>query len=234
MKNEQTSSSRRDFLKNAAAGTALAAQLDWLGNVHAAGDDVLKVGVIGCGGRGSGAAENCLDAAPNVRITALADAFSDRLDSLRNRLVRERKDRVDLPPERCFVGLDAYQKVIDSGVDLVILATPPGFRPIHLEAAVQAGKHVFTEKPVAVDGPGVRKCLAAYQLALKKGLGIVAGTQRRHQTGYLETIRRLHDGAIGDVVAGRCYWNQGPIWVRKRQPGQTDLEWQMRNWYYFV
>lgn len=223
-------SNRRDFLKTT-TGAALALSTT---GVFAQGNDVIKVGVIGCGGRGSGAAENCIDSSPNVKIVALGDAFQDRVDGLRNRLIKSRKNNVDLPAERCFAGLDAYQHVINAGVDLVILATPPGFRPQQIQAAVAAGKHVFTEKPVAVDGPGIRKCLDAYEEAKKKNLCIVAGTQRRHQNGYLETIKRLHDGAIGEILTGRCYWNQGPIWFRPRREGQTDVQFQVNNWYHFV
>src|SRR5205823_3245953 len=140
-----------------------------------------------------------------------------------NPRVKAQGNKVDLPESRCFVGLNAYQDVINAGVDMVILATPPGFRPLHIDAAVKAGKHIFTEKPVAVDGPGVRKVLAAAQEAKAKGLGIVAGTQRRHQTGYLQTMKQIHDGAIGDIVAARCYWNQGNIWFRGRQEGMSDV-----------
>ena len=144
-----------------------------------------------------------------------------------------------LPDERCFVGLDAYKKVIDSGVNYVILATPPGFRPITSEAAVAAGKNIFTEKPVGVDGPGIRKVLAAYEEAKKKGCSIAAGTQRRHQTGYIETMKRIHGGDIGDIVGGRCYWNQG-IWFKDRKglasytEKPTDLAYQICNWYNFT
>jgi predicted dehydrogenase len=132
------------------------------------------------------------------------------------------------------VGFDAYQKVIDSSVDLLLLATPPGFRPRHLQAAVAAGKHVFMEKPVAVDPAGVRSVLASAELAARKRLGIVAGTQRRHHAGYVETVRRIHEGAIGEIIAGRCYWNQGGLWVTPRQSGWSDVEWQVRNWLYFT
>jgi predicted dehydrogenase len=231
---ETPGTTRRDFLKTAVAGTAVAAaNLNLLANVHAAGDDLIKVGLIGCGGRGTGAAEQSVHSAPNVKLVAMGDAFKDRLEGSRRNLQRF-KDKVDVPDDRCFVGLDAYKQVINSGVDLVILATPPGFRPIHLQAAVAAGKHIFTEKPVGVDAPGIRMVLAAYEEAAKKKLGIAAGTQRRHETGYIETIKQLHEGAIGDITAGRCYWNQGGLWHRDRQADWSDLEWQLRNWLYFT
>ena len=143
------------------------------------------------------------------------------------------KDKFDVSDDRCFVGFDAYQKVIDC-CDLVMLATPPGFRPQHIEATIKAGKHLFTEKPVAVDGTGIRKVLAADEEAKKKGLSVVAGTQRRHQAGYIESMKRIHDGAIGDLVTARVYWNQGDIWAHKRQPGWSDTEYQIRNWYHFL
>ena len=140
-----------------------------------------------------------------------------------------------MPDERAFVGLDAYQKVIATpGVNYVILATPPGFRPTHLEAAVAAGKNVFTEKPVAVDGPGIRSVLATAEAAKAKGLGVGAGTQRRHELGYVEALKRVHDGGIGEVLAARAYWNQGSLWNKPRQSSWSDLEWQMRNWLYFT
>jgi myo-inositol 2-dehydrogenase / D-chiro-inositol 1-dehydrogenase len=236
-----TETSRRDFLKTSAiaAGSAMA----MAGGVFAEGKDQIKVGLIGCGGRGTGAAHNVLVSAPNVVIHALGDAFEDRAKSCRQTLVNTAKEdkkinelgnKVDLSDDRVFVGLDAYKKVLDSGVNYIILATPPGFRPIHLEAAVEAGKNIFTEKPVAVDGTGIRKVLGAYESSLKKGLAIAAGTQRRHQLGYLETMKRVHDGAIGDLVGGRCYWCQGILWARKRQPNWSDLQYQMRNWYNFT
>jgi predicted dehydrogenase len=140
---------------------------------------------------------------------------------------------VEVPSERQFHGFDAYQRAIDSGVDLVILATPPGFRPIHFEAAVAAGKHIFAEKPVAVDGPGVRRVLAANQEAKRKNLMVAIGLQRHHDPRYVETIKRLQDGAIGDILYTRVYWNGGGLWVRPREPQQTEMEYQMRNWYYF-
>jgi myo-inositol 2-dehydrogenase/D-chiro-inositol 1-dehydrogenase len=236
---------RRDFLKTSAvAGTVLAANLSQLSNVHAAGDDIIKVGLIGCGGRGSGAAENVLNAAKGVEIVAVGDYYKDKVDGLRRRLlnaaredgkIKELGNKVDLPADRCYTGLDAYQKVINTpGVNYIILATPPGFRPLHLQAAVAAGKNVFTEKPVAVDGPGIRKVLDVYEEANSKKLGIGAGTQRRHQLGYLETMKQIHDGAIGDIVAAQCYWNQGSIWFHPRKDGMTDLDYQIHNWYHFV
>jgi predicted dehydrogenase len=231
-------STRRTFLKSAAAGAVLT-NLPVPGT-HGAGSDVIKVGVVGCGGRGSGAAENIVDSTNGVKITAVGDVFKHRAERLRNFLSKERPDKAEIADDRVFVGIDAYKKVIDSGIDLVVLATPPGFRPRHIEYAVAAGKNIFTEKPVAVDAPGIRRCLAAYEESRKKNLGIVAGTQRRHQTGYLETMQRLHDGAIGEITGGRCYWNQGAIWFRSRdelkrfaeKPG--DVAYQMHNWYHFV
>jgi predicted dehydrogenase len=238
------STTRREFLKTtAAAGTAvLTANLTALSNVHAAGSDTIRVGLIGCGGRGSGAAENVLHAAPNVKLVALGDVFEDRLKGLHKRIthfaandekVKELGNSVDLPEDRCFLGFDAYEKVIANS-DYVMLATPPGFRPIHIEAVVAAGKNLFTEKPVATDATGIRKVLAAYEEANKKKLCIVAGTQRRHQAGYLETLKRIHEGAIGDITGGRCYWNQGPIWAHARKPDWNDVTYQLRNWYHFT
>ncbi len=225
---------RRAFLVSSGAATAAA----WLGSSplrasEVRGSDELRVGLIGCGGRGTGAAANCLDAAPGLKLVALGDLFADRVSRARGQLAGK-GENAQVPDERCFSGFDAYQKVIDAGVDLVILATPPHFRPIHLEAAVAAGKHVFMEKPVATDPAGIRRVLAASELAQKKGLGIVAGTQRRHEAGYLEIMKRVHDGAIGEPLAARCYWNMGGLWVHERQPGESDMEWQCRNWLYFT
>lgn len=238
----QDQASRRDFIKTGtvAAGAAMTASLFATG-VHAAGSDEIKVGIIGCGGRGNGAGHDVLQAAKNVTIWALGDAFEDRVNGCRRGLENFAKDKavtelgnkVDVNG-RVFTGLDAYKKVIDSGVNYVILATPPGFRPAHIQATINAGKNLFTEKPVGVDGPGIRTVLEAYEEANKKKLGVAAGTQRRHQTGYLETIKQLHDGAIGDIVGGRCYWNQGILWRVPRKQGWGDLEAQMRNWYNYT
>jgi predicted dehydrogenase len=222
-------------------GGVFATQVGLVSNAHAAGSDSIKVGLIGCGGRGTGAIENLCEAASirkdsNVKVFALGDLFRDHLENTRQTLKSNGKvgERFDVADDRCFVGFDAYQKVIDSGVDMVVLATPPGFRPMMIEAAVKAGKHIFTEKPVGVDGPGIRKVLAAYEEAKKKKLSAVAGTQRRHQAGYVESMKLIHDGAIGDVVAGRAYWNQGGLWMKPRESGWSDMEWQIRNWLYFA
>jgi predicted dehydrogenase len=241
---EEHRTTRRDFLKTTTvAGAALAANASLLNSAHAAGSDIIKIGLIGCGGRGTGAAENALSSAPGVHLVAMGDVFPDRLQGCRNYLTKETaaKDRVkelgnkvDVTDDRCFTGLEAYKGVLNTGIDYVILATPPGFRPIHIEAAVAAGKNVFTEKPVGVDGPGIRKVLAAFEEANKKKLRCAAGTQRRHQASYIETVKQLHEGAIGDITAGRCYWNQGGLWSHTRQQGWSDVEWQIRNWLYFT
>jgi len=229
--------SRRDFLvTSAVAGAAAAVDLSLLGNVHATqNNEVIRVGLVGCGGRGTGAAEQCLLADNNVRLVAVADTFRDRatnclrhlrgLDTVRN--------KVDVNDDRTFIGLEGYQQVIQN-CDLVLLATPPGFRPNHIRAVINARKHLFTEKPIAVDGPGVRMVLAAHEEANRHNLTVVAGTQRRYQTGYLESMQRIHDGAIGNITSARCYWNQGGLWHRERSENMTDVEWQIRNWLYFT
>jgi len=232
---------RREFIKSSSAvvGSAVAAQLGLFSTAHAAGSDTIKVGLVGCGGRGTGAVENLCEAAKddsNVKIYALGDLFSDHIENARQSLKINEKvaSKFDVTEDRCFAGFDAFQKVLDSGVDLVVLATPPGFRPQMLEAAVKANKHIFTEKPVGVDGPGIRKVLAAAEEAKAKKLSIVAGTQRRHQAGYLESMRRIHDGVLGEVTGGRCYWNQGALWMKPRESRWSDMEWQVRNWLYFT
>jgi predicted dehydrogenase len=232
---DKASASRRDFLKAGAAG-AVAANLTMLANVHAQGqENAIRIGLVGCGGRGTGAAEQCLRAGNNVRLVAMGDAFSDRLEGCLNRLnrIEQVAQRIDVPQERRFVGLDAYRQVI-AACDLVLLATPPGFRPQHIEATINAGKHLFTEKPVGVDGPGIRRVLAAYEQANRRNLSVVAGTQRRYQTSYLESMRRIHGGDIGTITSARCYWNQGGLWHTNRTQQMTDLQWQVRNWLYFT
>jgi len=227
--------SRREFLQSSAiiAAGAAAAQLGVASNAHAAGSDVIKVGLIGCGGRGTGAAEQSINSSTNVKLHAMGDLFADHLQGCRDKLSKF-GDKIDVADERCFVGFDAFEKVIASGVDLVILATPPGFRPGHIKATIAAGKHLFCEKPVAVDGPGIRTVLAAAEEAKAKNLCVVAGTQRRHQEGYVEVMKRIQDGAIGDVLAARCYWNQGGLWKVDRTSSMSDLEYQVRNWLYYT
>jgi predicted dehydrogenase len=230
---------RREFLRAstvAAVGAGVLGNLSSFAGAYAAADDTIKVGLIGCGGRGTGAASQALHTKGNVKLVAMADAFKDRLEGCLKGLKNEFSDtpeRVDVKPDMQFTGFDAYQKVIAAGVDLVVLATPPGFRPIQFEAAVKAGKHVFMEKPVAVDAPGVRRVLTAVEESKKKNLAVGVGLQRHHQYEYIETIKRLQDGAIGDIHTMRVYWNGDGVWVRPRQSGQTEMEYQMRNWYYF-
>lgn len=228
---------RRDFVRNTAGASAALAAASTLGlgrSAFAAGKDKIRVGVIGTGGRGTGAAINCAEADDGVVIAALGDLFEDRLKGSRNRLAKSLGDRFVATDDTCFVGFDAYQKVIDSDVDLVILTTSPGFRPLHFQAAVKAGKHVFMEKPVAVDPVGIRKVIAAGEEAKRKRLGVVAGTQRRHQAGYIEGVRAIHeDNILGEIVSGNVYWQSRPVWDRPRQKGWTDMHYQCYNWYYF-
>ncbi len=226
--------SRRDFLKTAAAAGLAGQLVPGRAHAFAAGSDRIRVGLIGCGGRGTGAAKDCVTGAAGVELVAMGDLFADRVEKSRKQLAENVGDRLKVTNDTAFAGFDAYEKVIDSGVDLVILATPPGFRPLHLEAAIRAGKHVFMEKPVAVDPVGIRSVIASSDLATKKGLAIVAGTQRRHDPKYVETMRRIHDGAIGEVLGGQVYWNQGGLWRAERKPEMSDMEWQVRNWLYFT
>jgi predicted dehydrogenase len=241
--------SRRTFLKTTSAlvgGAALGVNAQIARSAHVYGSDEIKVAVIGCGGRGTGAASQALETKGKVTLWAAADAFADRIESCLKQVSRDvdrgKRDgnelltdsTVDVPEERRFVGFDAYKQAIDSGADLVILATPPGFRPIHFEAAVKAGKHIFAEKPIAVDAPGVRRFKEANEEAKKKNLMVAIGLQRRHDPRYVETVKKIHDGAIGDIIATRVYWNGGGLWVNPRKPEQTEMEYQMRNWYYFV
>lgn len=191
----------------------------------------LKAGLIGCGGRGTGAAINFLDAGPNLQITALGDVFQDKLDHCRAEL--KEKKNVEIPDENCFLGFDSFEKVIDSGVDVVLLCTPPHFRPAHLEAAVNARKHVFMEKPCAVDPAGVRTVLATAKKAEAMGLCIISGTIRRVQKDYMETWRRVAMGEIGEITGANILRNGGALWFRNRLPDWTDMEYMLRNWVNF-
>ncbi|MEY3172512.1 MAG: Inositol 2-dehydrogenase [Planctomycetota bacterium] len=236
MKSPASDASRRGFLKGsaaAAAGASLIAGLNPVRAAHVSSDETIRIGLIGCGGRGRGAADQAMNTTGPTKLVAVADAFEDNLNSAVNTLQRQHGEKVDVPKERQFVGLDAYKNVLASDVDIVILATPPGFRPLHFEAAINAGKHVFMEKPVAVDAAGVRKVIDANDLAKKKNLAVAVGLQRHHEPIYIETIKRLQDGAIGRIVATRAYWNGEGVWVRPRKEGQSEMEYQMRNWYYF-
>ena len=240
--------SRRDFIKTSAAVSA-AAMLSGTGKIFAAGSDKMRVGVIGCGGRGSGAAVNCITSSEGVEIVSIGELFKDRLEKGINR-IKESMEEDKLPAEKfkvteetCFVGFDAYQKVVAlDDVDMVIIATPPHFRPMHLKAAIEAGKHVFMEKPVAVDPGGIRSIIATSEIAAQKGLSIVAGTQRQHQEHYLEILRRIHKGDIGEIVAAQCYWNMEGLWleaaknnlINKEKLGWSDMEYQIRNWLFMV
>ena len=233
--------SRRDFLKastSAAVGGVLAANLNLSERASAASSETLRVGLIGCGGRGSGAAGQALKADRYVSLTAMGDVFDDQLQKSLNALRKEAGDKVQVTPEKCFVGLDAYQKVIDSGVDVVILATPPGFRPQHLRAAVDAGKHIFCEKPMATDGPGVRSVLESVEIAKQKNLALVAGFCWRYDYPRRELFKRIHEGAIGDIRTIYSTYYTGPVKpmppANTRPADATDVQWQLRNWYNFV
>ena len=228
---------RRGFLGQiAAAGTALAlgtradAQVtrDVLGAAKAPDGQVLKAGLIGCGGRGRGAMINFLDAGPNLQLTALADLFPHRLEAARQQLKADKG--IDVPANRCFTGFDAHQKLIDSGVDIVLNCTPPHFRPMHFAACVEAGKHCFLEKPVGVDAAGVRSVLATSEKASSKGLAVMTGTQLRREQPRMEVRNRVIDGAIGDILSARAFRNQGALWYRQRQAGWSDMEYMVRDW----
>jgi myo-inositol 2-dehydrogenase / D-chiro-inositol 1-dehydrogenase len=231
-----TTTSRRQFLKTSgtvALGGVLAAQLAGSKLAFAANSDTLRVGLIGCGGRGTGAANNALRADSNTVLTAMADVFDDRLNNSLQSLKKEHGDRVKVDPDHRFTGFDGYQKLIDSGVDVVLLASPPGFRPYHLQAAVAAGKHVFCEKPMAVDAPGVRTVLAVAEEARRKKLALVSGFCWRYNAGERAIMERIHDGAIGQPLSLQNTYNTGPIWVHPRRPEWNDMTYQLRNWYYF-
>jgi predicted dehydrogenase len=236
----QNQTTRREFLKTSAlAGGVLAAPAILPGNLFAGtNSDTLRIGLVGCGGRGSGAADQALKADSNVVLTAMADAFVEPLQKSLSSLQTGHPDKVKVVPEKQFVGLDAYQKLIDSGVDVVLLATPPGFRPVHLKAAVDAGKHVFCEKPMATDVPGVRSVIESAKVAKEKGLALVAGFCWRYDTPRREFYKRILEGGIGDIRAVYATYYAGPVKpmppASERPSGMGDLEWQMRNWYNFV
>jgi predicted dehydrogenase len=216
--------------KGFVASTAAAAGALSVSNIvsGAENDTEIKIALIGCGGRGTGAAKQAMNVRKGIKIVAVADAFADKCEKTIKAL------KLDVPSSMVFSGFDAYKQAIDqSGCDLVILTTPPGFRPIHFEYAVNAGKMVFMEKPVAVDAPGIRKVLATAELAKKKKLAVAVGLQRHHEEAYHDIIDRLRDGAIGNIDEARVFWNSGGVWTRPRTADQSEMEYQMRNWYYF-
>ncbi len=230
---------RRDFVKTtvgasigtAAVGAGLLNSLSAVaGTANAGGADEIKIGLVGCGGRGTGAATQALNADPGVKLVAMADAFGDHLQASLSRLRSHAGDRVTVTPETSFVGFDAYQKLIATDVDVVLLATPPVFRPMQLAAAVKAGKHVFCEKPMAVDGPGVRSVLASAQIAREKKTSLVSGFCWRYASHMRDTFAQLHDGGVGTIRAVQCNYNTGPLSDMARKPEWSDMEWQLRNW----
>ena len=237
---------RRNFIKKsglALGATAMSTSLLDAKNKFGI-DNEIKIGLIGCGGRGTGAVVQALSTTQNVKLVAMCDAFKDQLDNCYDKITnpeftdwssdepKNLNPKIDVPDSRKFSGFDAYKNVI-AACDVVLIATPPGFRPIHFEHAVNAGKHVFMEKPLAVDGPGIRKVLAAAEVAKAKKLNVVVGLQRHYQKVYTEWVDAMHNGAIGDIITSRVYWNGAGVWVRERKPEQTEMEYQMRNWYYF-
>ena len=203
-------------------------------SAFAAGNDTLKIAVVGCGGRGTGAVNQALTADSGVQLVAMADAFRDRLDESHSNLSQRYgdTDQMNVPEENKFTGFDGFRHAIDLA-DVVILATPPGFRPQHFEYAVAQNKHVFMEKPVATDAPGVRRVLAAGRRAQANNLNVVVGLQRHYQNNYREVLNRIDQNQVGKIQSGQVYWNSGGVWVREREPDQTEMEYQMRNWYYF-
>jgi len=226
--------SRREFVK-ASAAMGAAAIFSGKERLFAAGSDKLRVGLIGCGGRGTGAAMDCVRSSPNVEIVALGDVFKDRLAHSLTQLSENLDDKVSVTRDTSFTGFDAYEKVLACDIDMVILACPPHFRPRHLKAAVEAGKHVFMEKPVAVDPVGFHSVIASSDIAQEKGLAIVAGTQRRHQNHYRETMKRIHNGDIGEPISGQCYFNVGGWDGPNGKPeNMSDMEYQIRYWFHFT
>ena len=240
MKNKDTlknyETSRRSFVQKTALATSglltVPLSVEAMANVY--GAKKLKLALVGCGGRGSGAAVQALTADENVELVAMADAFADRIEKSLNGIKDhfDGKKKIEVKEKNCFVGFDAYKKAIDLA-DVVILTTPPGFRPYHFEYAIANDKHVFMEKPVATDPVGIRKVLATAKIAKAKKLNVVVGLQRHYQTKYIDIKQRIDQGAIGKIRSGQVYWNDAGVWVKKRQAGQSELEYQMRNWYYF-
>ncbi|GEO10257.1 Gfo/Idh/MocA family protein [Segetibacter aerophilus] len=231
-------SSRREFVRQTSllAGGLIAAPMLSKANYFSGADDAIKIVLIGCGGRGRGATMEALSTNQNLKLVAMADAFQDNVETSYATLTKAAnakpglKSKIDVPAERRFFGFDAYMKAIPLA-DVVILATPPGFRPIHFAEAIKQNKHVFMEKPVATDPAGIQKVLETAAIAKQKKLNVVVGLQRRYQNSYRELFSRKDQ--IGDITSAQAWWNNDGVWVRPRKPGQTEMEYQMRNWYYF-
>lgn len=251
--NEQSALSRRSFLKNTsttAAGLSLLGTLGLERAVHAASDDTIKIALVGCGNRGSGAVHDALHA-PNVKLVAMADVFPNRIKGSLSALTggvdddptaakqvhlkgaKGQINKIDVPADRQFVGLDAYKKAMEHA-DYVIIAGPPGFRAVHFEEAVRQGKNIFMEKPLSTDAPSIRRIIAANKIAKEKNLKCGVGFQRRHENSYNDLIKRVHNGDIGDVLAMRVYWRGGSRGGLEKLPGETELQYQLRNWYFFT
>jgi len=233
LKIDRSVPSRRDFLKSAAVGVVTVGGLSFARSAHAAGDDTIRVGLIGCGGRGPGAALNAMNADPGVRLVAMTDIFADRVQNQAKRLKKQKPDQVEVDAAHCFSGLDGYKDVIESS-DVVVIACSAKYHPVYLEAAIKAGKHVFVEKPHAIDPVGVRQVRAACELAKQKGLSLMSGLHSRHHFGYQETIKRVHDGAIGEIIAIEENFLRGPYGLYYRQPNQSEVEYQFSNQYHFA
>jgi predicted dehydrogenase len=231
---KQNEVSRRGFLKTSVASLAVAGAA---GRMYAAGPDTIRVGIIGCGGQGTRDLVSCVKSAPGVQIVAMGDLFEDRLQESLTKLKKDVPDAVQVTPDNCFVGWEAGKKVVGTDIHMVLLTTPPCFRALYLQAAIEAGKHVFMEKPAGVDPKQMRSIIKTSELAQQKKLSIVAGTQRRHSKKYQETIRRIHDGQIGEVVAAQAYWNGGDMlgyWKWWDKENRSDMEWQCRSWPWFT
>lgn len=238
MANNQSTdhATRRQFLQNSAVAAAALGTMAFPQVAHAGGSDILRVGLVGCGGRGTAAAIDALSADPHTELVAIGDTFADRAASCLSTLkeTKEVADRVKLTPDRVFSGFDAYKQVIDSGADVILLATPPHFRPAHFAYAVDKGKHCFVEKPIAVDVPGVLSVQKTCELAKQKNLAVVSGLCWRYDLGVRETMKRIQDGAIGDIKAIESRYNSGTLWHRGREPQWSEMEYQVRNWLYFT
>jgi myo-inositol 2-dehydrogenase/D-chiro-inositol 1-dehydrogenase len=233
MDTPQTNHNRRKFIKTSGVAAGAAAFAPRIAGAFAGGSEEIKIGLVGCGGKGTSDMRQVLSVGGSVKLWAMGDAFEGNAQN-RHKAMLADKNKAKVECEgRIFSGLDAYRKVIDSGVDIVFLVTSPGFRPVHFDYAVNQGKHVFMQKPCAVDGRGARMLLETNKKAKEKGLKVGVGFQRRHDAKYIDIVKRLQDGAIGDIVSMRSYWDGRTPWTRPRKEGQTEMEYQIQNWYYF-